>query len=60
MTRREVLDRVNRHQREHGRPPITMRQYSRAVRIARHHRLATAEEIVEAHRSRRPRKAVRS
>lgn len=45
MTRQQILDRVNRWRREHDLPPIPMRQYSRAVAIARQHQLISEEYL---------------
>lgn len=54
MTRRMVLDAVNRHLAKSNRGPLTMRQYSRAVRIARAHRLISEENLEWARRGYRP------
>jgi hypothetical protein len=57
-TRQVIIDRVNEFLGDRG--TLTAKHWGRVVRIARYHQLATAEEIVEAHRSRRLPKAVRS
>lgn len=54
MTRQMVLGTVNRHLAKTGRGPLSMRQYARAVRIARHHRLISEENLQWARLGHRP------
>lgn len=54
MTRQLVLATVNRHLTKQGRPPLSMRQYGLAVRIARHRRLISERNLEWARKGYRP------
>lgn len=45
LTRQDLLDRVNKFKARRGGPPLTMKNFQRAVSIARHNKLMKAETI---------------